>query len=205
MKKTLKWVAGAAALALTVTACGGGSGGSSDGAAASVGGAAAATASGTASGTVNYWLWDANQLPAYQACADAFHAANPNITVKITQYDWNDYWTKINNGFTSGTGPDVFTDHLSKYPEFVNKQQILLDQRRPRGGQGQHRHLPARSALAMESAGRKDLRAAQGLRHRRPLLQRGHGHLGRLHPEHPWPSSPGTPPTAAPSRRPSPT
>ncbi len=125
MKKTLKWVAGAAALALTVTACGGGSGGSSDGAAASVGGAAAATASGTASGTVNYWLWDANQLPAYQACADAFHAANPNITVKITQYDWNDYWTKINNGFTSGTGPDVFTDHLSKYPEFVNKQQIL--------------------------------------------------------------------------------
>jgi multiple sugar transport system substrate-binding protein len=40
----------------------------------------------TASGDVSYWLWDANQLPAYQACADKFKQANPNINVKITQY-----------------------------------------------------------------------------------------------------------------------
>ena len=26
---------------------------------------------------VSYWLWDANQLPAYQACADKFTAATP--------------------------------------------------------------------------------------------------------------------------------
>jgi multiple sugar transport system substrate-binding protein len=118
-------MAGAGALALTLTACGGGSGGSGASAAGSVGGAAAATASGAANGTINYWLWDANQLPAYQACADAFHTANPSVTVKITQYGWDSYWAKITNGFTSGTGPDVFTDHLSKYPEYVNKQQIL--------------------------------------------------------------------------------
>ena len=24
--------------------------------------------------TINYWLWDSNQQPAYQACADAFQA-----------------------------------------------------------------------------------------------------------------------------------
>ena len=123
MKQALKWVAGAAALALTLTACGSGSGSGS--AAGSVGDAPVASASGAAAGTINYWLWDSNQLPAYQACADAFHATNPSITVKITQYGWADYWAKITNGFTSGTGPDVFTDHLSKYPEFVNKQQIL--------------------------------------------------------------------------------
>ena len=126
MKKTLTWVASAAALALTLTGCGGGS--SSDGgggAAGTVGGGAAATGAAGASGTINYWLWDANQLPAYQACADAFHTANPSITVKVSQYGWDDYWSKITNGFTSGTGPDVFTDHLSKYPEFVNKQEIL--------------------------------------------------------------------------------
>ena len=45
----------------------------------------------------------------------------PNITVKITQYGWDDYWTKLTTGFVAGTAPDVFTDHLSKYPEFVTK------------------------------------------------------------------------------------
>ncbi len=124
MKKSTVAIAGAtAAVLLALTACG--SSDPSETTSGSVGGGAAATASGEASGDVSYWLWDSNQLPAYQACADAFHKANPALTVTISQYGWDDYWSKITNGFTSGTGPDVFTDHLSKYPEFVNKQQIL--------------------------------------------------------------------------------
>ena len=42
-------------------------------------GAAAETAPSGEADTIEYWRWDANQLPAYQACADAFTAANPNI------------------------------------------------------------------------------------------------------------------------------
>jgi multiple sugar transport system substrate-binding protein len=38
--------------------------------------------------TLNYWLWDDKQLPAYQACADEFTKANPNTTVKFTQTAW---------------------------------------------------------------------------------------------------------------------
>src|SRR5689334_4112367 len=34
---------------------------------------------------LQYWLWDNNQQPAYQACADAFTKQNPNITIKISQ------------------------------------------------------------------------------------------------------------------------
>ena len=33
-------------------------------------------------GTIEYWLWDSNQQPAYQKCADAFTAANPGIQVQ---------------------------------------------------------------------------------------------------------------------------
>ena len=91
----------------------------------SVGGGAAASAGGDVKGEISYCLWDSLQLPAYQACADAFAKKYPGASVKIDQYGWDDYWANINNGFTSGTGPDVFTDHLSKYPEFVNKQYIL--------------------------------------------------------------------------------
>jgi multiple sugar transport system substrate-binding protein len=117
------WIAGTAALALILTACGGSS--SDSGSSASVGGAPAASAGGDVTGSIEYWLWDQNQLPAYQACADAFATKYPGAKVNITVYQWDDYWQKINSGFTSDTGPDVFTGHLSKYPEFINKQYIL--------------------------------------------------------------------------------
>jgi multiple sugar transport system substrate-binding protein len=98
---------------LTVAACGGGE----------------EEGSSSAGGQIDYWLWDANQQPAYQKCADAFTAANPGTTVKITQRGWDDYWSTLTTGFQSDTAPDVFTDHLSKYPEFVaNKVLMPLDE-----------------------------------------------------------------------------
>lgn len=112
MKKALGAVAAAAAAAIALSACTGG-------------GAQPASGAGDASGTISYWLWDANQIPAYQQCADDFHKANPNITVNVTQTGWDDYWTNITNGFVGGNGPDVFTDHLSKYGDFVKNNQLL--------------------------------------------------------------------------------
>jgi multiple sugar transport system substrate-binding protein len=74
---------------------------------------------------VKYVLWDSNQLPAYQQCANDFQKKNAGITIKITQSGWGDYWTAISTGFVSGTAPDVFTDHLAKYPEFAKNDQLL--------------------------------------------------------------------------------
>jgi multiple sugar transport system substrate-binding protein len=107
MKKTLGTVAALAAVALSLSACGGGA------------------SSAAAKGQIDYWLWDANQLPAYQQCATDFHAANPDLTVKITQRGWDDYWSTLTNSFVAGTAPDVFTDHLSKFADFANKKQLL--------------------------------------------------------------------------------
>lgn len=75
--------------------------------------------------TIRYQLWDTNQLPPYQECADNFMAANPGITVNIEQLSWDDYWTGITTGFISGEAPDVFTNHLAKYPEFVALEQLV--------------------------------------------------------------------------------
>ncbi|QNE35251.1 ABC transporter substrate-binding protein [Leifsonia shinshuensis] len=70
--------------------------------------------------TVSYWLWDSNQLPAYEKCAAGFEKENPGLTITITQLGWNDYWTKLTAGFIAGTQPDVFTDHISKFAQFVD-------------------------------------------------------------------------------------
>lgn len=111
-KKAIGAVAVAAAAALALSACGGGSTGGGE----------------SAKGEISYMLWDANQLPAYKQCAADFTKANPDITVKVTQTGWDDYWGKITNGMASGTAPDVFTNHLAKYPDFVKtKQLVALD------------------------------------------------------------------------------
>jgi multiple sugar transport system substrate-binding protein len=110
MRHRSRAVAGVAALALIggIAACGGNSSDSASG-----------------NTTLQYWLWDDTQTAAYQQCADAFHAANPTVTVKITQTAWTQYWQNLTTQLASGSAPDVWTDHVSYYPQFVTSNQIL--------------------------------------------------------------------------------
>src|ERR1700756_3394805 len=61
--------------------------------------------------------------------AASFVAGNPvqgATKIKITQTGWFDYWNALNTAFVSGTAPDVFWDHLSRYPEFIDNG-LLVD------------------------------------------------------------------------------
>ncbi len=68
---------------------------------------------------IDYWLWDGNQQPFYEECAANFTAANPSIEIAVSQFGWGDYWDGLTSAFATRTAPDVFTDHLARYPEFV--------------------------------------------------------------------------------------
>ncbi|MGQ4387809.1 ABC transporter substrate-binding protein [Streptomyces sp. SAS_270] len=85
-----------------------------------VSGCAKGGSAGSSADTVTYWLWDANQLPAYEACAKGFERQNPGLHVNITQLGWDDYWTKLTASFIAGTQPDVFTDHIQKFGQFAD-------------------------------------------------------------------------------------
>ena len=101
---SMKFKAGAAALCLSLLAgCG-------------YGGEAGAGQLGT----IEYWLWDSGQQPGYQKCADEFQQQNPGLRIHISQYGWDTYWSKLTAGFIADTAPDVFTDHLAKYAQFVD-------------------------------------------------------------------------------------
>jgi multiple sugar transport system substrate-binding protein len=80
----------------------------------------------TADGKVllRYGLWDTLQKPVYQKCADKFQQQNPNIQIQIENKNWGDYWSGLARGFIADTSPDVFTDHLGKYPQFATSQVI---------------------------------------------------------------------------------
>ncbi|AIJ18185.1 MULTISPECIES: sugar ABC transporter substrate-binding protein [Streptomyces] len=75
--------------------------------------------------TVDYWLWDDLQLPAYQECATAFEKANPDIAVRITQTAWNQYWQNLTTQLVSGEAPDVWTNQATYYPQFAAGNQLL--------------------------------------------------------------------------------
>lgn len=96
-----------AALGLTATACGA-SGGASDGQI-----------------TLQHALWNDNAVAGEQKCADAFHQEHPNITVKITQTAWTQYWQNLTTQVVSGTAPDTFTDSVLYYPKFMKNGQML--------------------------------------------------------------------------------
>jgi len=99
----------AAVLATAVAACGG-DGGSGVGPDGKV--------------TLRYGLWDSNQQPVYQKCADVFEQQNPKIRIQMDLKNWGDYWGGLSRGFIADTAPDVFTDHLAKYPQFVTSEVI---------------------------------------------------------------------------------
>ncbi|MGW6139407.1 ABC transporter substrate-binding protein [Streptomyces sp. NPDC055144] len=107
--RTRKFAATAAGVAalLTLTACGGG--GSAEGA-------------GT---TVDWWTWSPDQAAAYSKCIPGFEKANPGIKVKITNYNVNDYFTKLTAGFVAKDAPDAFQNSVTYFQSYASQGQIL--------------------------------------------------------------------------------
>ncbi|WP_223694118.1 ABC transporter substrate-binding protein [Leifsonia poae] len=88
----------------------------------------AACSSDNASGgkvTVNWWTWDDHQAANYALCIPGFEKANPDITVKISQYNVNDYFTKLTAGFVSGTAPDAFQNSVPLLGQYAGQKQIM--------------------------------------------------------------------------------
>ncbi len=118
MKKLRRVAAIAAAAVLAgVSAC------SSSGSSAS--GGSAGDSGGNSKVELQYWMWDDTQVPAYQQCATQFTKANPNITIKISQAAWGQYWTNLTTQIAAGSAPDVWVDQASYYPQFVKDKQIV--------------------------------------------------------------------------------
>lgn len=74
---------------------------------------------------IYHQLWDGNQLPAYAQCATDFMNANPTIRVELLQTEWGSYWEDISRRMAAGTAPDVFANHLTRLPQFIENGQLL--------------------------------------------------------------------------------
>jgi len=75
--------------------------------------------------TLRYAFWDDTQRPAVEAMIAAFNEEHPDIKVELEQAPWDDYWTSLDTQFAGENAPDVFWDHVSKFPTFAD-QGVLL-------------------------------------------------------------------------------
>jgi multiple sugar transport system substrate-binding protein len=77
--------------------------------------------------TITYSIWgDPTEIKSQQAIVDAFHAANPKITVKVTVSDWDPYWDKLLTSVSGGDAPDVFAMDGPLFPDYQSRD-VLLD------------------------------------------------------------------------------
>jgi len=77
--------------------------------------------------TIEYSIWgDPTELKNQQAIVDAFHAAEPKITVKVSVSDWDTYWDKLQTGLAGGAAPDVFAMDGPLFPDYQSRD-VLLD------------------------------------------------------------------------------
>jgi len=74
---------------------------------------------------VRYMLWDSDQMPAYRQCAALFEQGHPGTTIRFNHVGWSDYWTALSTGIIAGTAPDVFTNHVAKFPELMRNGQLV--------------------------------------------------------------------------------
>ena len=123
-------------MALVVSACGGTTSTPTGAPASSAGpsqaGSSAAASPGDAGytgpeATISYSIWgDPAEIKSQQAVVDAFHAANPKVTVNVTVSDWDTYWDKLQTGIAGGDAPDVFAMDGPLFPDYQSRD-VLLD------------------------------------------------------------------------------
>lgn len=75
---------------------------------------------------ITFMMWGApEEQVVWGEVVHDFHAANPNINVKIEVSDWDSYWTKLNTLVAGGTPPDVFAMDAPLYLDWQSRGALL--------------------------------------------------------------------------------
>ena len=121
----------ASAMALSLAACGGSPASSTASSASSAADSTASSTADTASSadaaageavTLNWAIWDKDTTAYWAAMADGYMAANPNVTIEMTDLGSTDYMTQLATQLAGGNGElDILTiKDIPGYSNLIN-------------------------------------------------------------------------------------
>jgi multiple sugar transport system substrate-binding protein len=108
-------------MALSVTACGGGTENTTT---TDTGAVSDSTGSGYTVDSLTVDIWDNNQLDGLQQIADEW-TEESGVEVKINVITWDEYWTLLEAGASGGEMPDVFWMHINEAQKYMSNDQLL--------------------------------------------------------------------------------
>ena len=145
MKHSLKWGAGLmAAASLSLAGCSGGTPSTS-----------ATTSQEQKPVTLTMAAWLLDSTPEFKTLADAFHAANPNITIELKEYvAGNDYDTQMIADLAAGSAPDLYIiKNLKNFFTYQDGGQLMdVVRRRMLGSTTTRRVCPTTSLTGRPAA-----------------------------------------------------
>ncbi len=110
MKKRLVSVLLAAAMCLSLTACGGSKDVSGE--------------NGSKKDRLEVVIWDNNQQAGIQEICDDF-SEKSGVDVKVEVKSWDSYWTLLEAGASGGDMPDVFWMHINESQRYMDADLLL--------------------------------------------------------------------------------
>ena len=75
---------------------------------------------------LTYMMWgDPPEIAVWEELVANFHAANPDINVKVEVADWDSYWDKLRVQTVGGDAPDIFAMDGPIYPDWQSRGTLL--------------------------------------------------------------------------------
>ena len=68
--------------------------------------------------SVEFWEWGSDNL--FQELIDGYTAIHPNVSIKLVNNPWDDYWTKLPLSLGGANGPAIFNVHNSQHENLIN-------------------------------------------------------------------------------------
>ena len=68
--------------------------------------------------SVELWEWGSDDL--FQQVIDGYTAIHPNVSIKLVNNPWEDYWTKLPLALDGQNGPAIFNIHNSYHENLIN-------------------------------------------------------------------------------------
>lgn len=68
--------------------------------------------------SIELWEWGSDDL--FQKLIDGYTGIHPNVSVKLVNNPWDDYWTKLPLSLGGANGPALFNVHNSYHENLIN-------------------------------------------------------------------------------------